>query len=48
MTIVFTTIIIMVTTITKVNRMGEEQLRALFDTAQSTNPGTTKLAEGLR
>ena len=28
--------------------MGEEHLRALFDTAQSSNPGTTKLAEGLR
>ena len=35
-------------TMTKVNRMGEEHLRALFDTAQSANPGTTKLAEGLR
>ena len=28
--------------------MGEAALRALFDTAQSTNPGKTKLAEGLR
>ena len=27
---------------------GEEHLRSLFDTAQSANPGTTKLAEGLR
>ena len=31
-----------------VNSLGEPQLRALFDTAQSANPGTTKLAEGLR
>jgi hypothetical protein len=31
-----------------VNQMGEAALRALFDTAQSTNPGKTKLAEGLR
>jgi hypothetical protein len=28
--------------------MGEAALRALFDTAQSSNPGKTKLAEGLR
>ena len=32
----------------KVNRLGEDHLRALFDTAQSANPGNTKLAEGLR
>ena len=32
----------------QVNQMGEEHLRSLFDTAQSANPGTTKLAEGLR
>ena len=32
----------------QVNSLGEPQLRALFDTAQSANPGTTKLAEGLR
>ena len=31
-----------------VNQMGESHLRSLFDTAQSANPGTTKLAEGLR
>ena len=31
-----------------INNLGETQLRALFDTAQSANPGTTKLAEGLR
>ena len=31
-----------------VNQLGETHLRALFDTAQSANPGTTKLAEGLR
>jgi len=31
-----------------VNQMGETHLRSLFDTAQSANPGTTKLAEGLR
>ena len=31
-----------------VNQLGETQLRSLFDTAQSANPGTTKLAEGLR
>ena len=30
------------------NQLGETQLRSLFDTAQSANPGTTKLAEGLR
>ena len=34
--------------ILQVNQMGEEHLRSLFDTAQSANPGTTKLAEGLR
>ena len=33
---------------TAVNSLGETQLRALFDTAQAANPGTTKLAEGLR
>ena len=31
-----------------INTLSESQLRALFDTAQSANPGTTKLAEGLR
>ena len=31
-----------------VNQIGETHLRSLFDTAQSANPGTTKLAEGLR
>ena len=31
-----------------VNQLSEAALRALFDTAQSTNPGKTKLAEGLR
>ncbi|XP_023323755.1 uncharacterized protein LOC111697851 isoform X2 [Eurytemora carolleeae] len=31
-----------------VNNIGEAHLRGLFDTAQSSNPGRTKLAEGLR
>ena len=31
-----------------VNQISETHLRSLFDTAQSANPGTTKLAEGLR
>ena len=43
-----TTTTITMVTIVEVNHMGEEHLRALFDTAQSANPGTTKLAEGLR
>ena len=41
-------IIIIIFLMLKVNRLGEDHLRALFDTAQSANPGNTKLAEGLR
>ena len=33
---------------TTANQLGETHLKALFDTAQSANPGTTKLAQGLR
>ena len=31
-----------------INQISGTHLRSLFDTAQSANPGTTKLAEGLR
>ena len=31
-----------------VNQISDTHLRSLFDTAQSANPGTTKLADGLR